>query len=104
MPTQMTAAASLSLQLMDWNSSPVDLPPVFPQETSAAQIARSETILLIVFFVLVLPVIHIIHKDFKFTKFIWFSITFREGLRNGVKKRGFPENSSNFAPGFWNDT
>lgn len=65
MPTQKTAAASLSLQLMDWNSSPVDLPPVFPQETSAAQIARSETILLIVFFVLVLPVIHILHKDFK---------------------------------------
>ena len=65
MPTQMTAAASLSLQLMDWNSSQVDLPPVFPQETSAAQIARSETILLIVFFVLVLPVIHILHKDFK---------------------------------------
>ena len=65
MPTQMTAAASLSLQLMDWNSFQVDLPPVFPQETSAAQIARSETILLIVFFVLVLPVIHILHKDFK---------------------------------------
>lgn len=29
------------------------------------------------------------------------SITWRAGLRNGVKKKGFPENSSNFAPGFW---
>lgn len=96
----MTAAASLSLQLMDWNSSQVDLPPVFPQETSAAQIARSETILLIVFFVLVLPVIHILHKDFKSYEIYLVFHHLSGGIEKWREKREFPENSSNFAPGF----